>query len=89
MAALEGNVKSGSLLSVTLARMFSICCSFLLAWQSAYFSMLARSLQVHLGRSLCVVRAVEEPEGNGFEIELGESHLECKYRGEKDDSGEF
>lgn len=38
---------------------------------------------------MCVVRAVEEPEGNGFEIELGESHLACKYRGEKDDSGEF
>jgi len=33
-----------------------------LALQSAYFSTLARSMQVHLGRSLFVTRAAEEPE---------------------------
>lgn len=46
----------------TLARIFSICYNVVLALQSAYFSTLARSMQVHLGRSLFVTRAVEEPE---------------------------
>lgn len=46
----------------TLARIFSICYNVVLALQSAYFSTLARSMQVHLGRSLFVTRAAEEPE---------------------------